>query len=155
MNRPQGHTAPTVIYRPLGARIVAVVAGVCLVGITGVLWVAMAPDVRATFTWLQTVTLLLFLAGALAVLFGIARTQVCADAAGLRILNGYRSHYLYWAQVVSITLPRGAPWAVVDAADGSAVAMMAVQGSDGARARTAVGELRARAAAHAARDPDR
>lgn len=146
---------PTITYRPFGARIVAVVAGASLVGITGMLWIAMDPDVRATFTWLQTATLLLFLAGVLAVLYGIARTRVRADGAGLRIRNGYRSHRLSWAQVVSISLPRGAPWALVDAADGSVVAMMAVQGSDGARARTAVGELRARAAAHAARDPDR
>lgn len=141
-------------YRPLGARIVAVVAGGCLVAIMGAMWAAMAPDVRATFTSLQTATLLLFLAGVLAVLFGIARTRVRADGAGLDIRNGYRSHRLAWAEVVSISLPRGAPWAVIDAADGSVVAVMAVQGSDGARARTALGELRSRVAAHAARDPD-
>ncbi len=152
---PEVQPETSVTYRPLGARVVAVVASGCLVGIMGVLWAAMAPDVRATFTPLQTATLVLFLAGVLAVLFGIARTRVRADAAGLSIRNGYRSHQLTWAEVVSISLPRGAPWAVIDAADGSVVAVMAVQGSDGERARTAVGELRTRVAAHSARDPDR
>lgn len=154
MDRP-GVQERATTYRPLGARIVALVAGTCLVGIILVLWAAMAPAVRATFTWLQTATLLLFLAGVLTVLYGIARTRVRADGTGLSILNGYRSHHLSWAEVVSISLPRGAPWAVIDAADGSVVAVMAVQGSDGDRARIAIGELRARVAAHAARDPDR
>ncbi len=147
-------TEPTVTYRPLGARVVALVAAGCLVAIFGVLWAAMAPEVRATFTWLQTATLLLFLAGVLIVLLGIARTRVRADSAGLSILNGYRSHRLSWAEIVSINLPRGAPWAVIDASDGSVVAVMAVQGSDGLRARTVIAQLRTRLAAHSPLDPE-
>jgi hypothetical protein len=142
-------------YRPFGARVMAVVAGVALSAVMAGLWVALPADVRAGFTWLQTATLLLFWAAVIAVLYGIARTRVVSDQFGISVLNGYRRHRLAWAQVVSISLPRGAPWAVIDAADGSVVAVMALQGADGDRARRAVGDLRRRIAQHATREPDR
>ena len=142
-------------YRPLGARVVAVVAGASLTAIMLVLWVALPDDVRATFTWLQTSTLLLFWAATLAVLNGIARTRVRSDSAGISVLNGYRWHHLAWPQVLSITLPRGAPWAIIDTADGSVVAVMALQAADGDRARHAVADLRKRIDAHSGRGPER
>ena len=141
-------------YRPFGARVVAVIAGVALSAVMAGLWVAMPADVRTSFTWLQTATLLLFWAAVIAVLFGIARTCVVSDGSGISVLNGYRRHHLAWAQVVSISLPPGAPWAVIDAADGCVVAVMALQGADGDRARRAVRDLRRRMA-HAARAPER
>ena len=144
-----------VTYRPLGARVVAAVAGLSLSAIMLVLWVVMPDDVRATFTWLQTGTLLLFWAAVLAVLYGIARTRVRSDSAGISVLNGYRWHHLAWAQVVAISLPVGAPWAVIDAADGSVVAVMALQATDGDRARRAVADLRRRVDAHSGRGPER
>jgi len=140
-------------YRPLGARVVAVAAGASLVAIMAALWAAMAPDVRAQFTVLQTVTLLLFLAGVLVALLGIARTQVRADVTGILIRNGFRQRQLDWSEAVTISLPRGAPWAVIDTADGSVVAVMALQSADGSRARGAVAELRRRIDAHEAPDP--
>ena len=44
---------------------------------------------------------------------------------------------------IAVHLPPGAPWAVLDLADGTSAPAMGIQGSDGARARTAVRELRA------------
>ena len=146
--------APTT-YRPFGARIVAVAAGVALSAVMAALWVALPADVRSSFTWLQTATLLLFWAAVIAVLFGIARTRVVSDGFGISVLNGYRRHRLAWAQVVSISLPRGAPWALIDETDGSVLAVMALQGADGERARRAVSDLRRRVAAHSAQAPER
>ena len=40
-------------------------------------------------------------------------------------------------------LPPGAPWVTLDLADGTTVAAMGIQGSDGDRAKRAVRELRA------------
>ena len=142
-------------YRPLGARVVAAVAGVSLSAIMLVLWVALPADVRASFTWLQTSTLLLFWAAVLVVLYGIARTRVRSDSTGISVLNGYRWHHLTWPQVLAISLPRGAPWAIIDTADGSVVAAMALQAADGDRARQAVVDLRRRIDAHAGRGPER
>jgi len=144
-----------VTYRPLGARVVAAVAGLSLTTIMLVLWVAMPDDVRATFSWLQTMTLLLFWAAVVAVLHGIGRTRVRSDSAGISVLNGYRWHYLTWPQVLGISLPRGAPWAVIDTSDGSVVPVMALQAADGDRARRAVGDLRRRINAHSGRAPER
>jgi hypothetical protein len=45
--------------------------------------------------------------------------------------------------VIAVRLPPGAPWVTLDLADGNTVAVMGIQGSDGARARLAVRELRA------------
>jgi len=148
------HPDSPATYRPLGARVVAAVAGLSLSAIMLVLWIAMPDDVRATFTWLQTLTLVLFLAAALAVLHGIARTRVRIDGAGVSVLNGYRWHRLSWPQVVTISLPRGAPWATIDTADGSVVAVMALQSADGDRARQAVVDLRRRIEGHAGRAPE-
>jgi len=152
---PEAAAPETVVtYRPTGARIVAIVAGIALLAVGGALWASLSTEVRATFTWWQTVTLLFFLVVSLSVLHGIARTRVRADRTGLEIVNGYRSHVLEWAEVISIGLPRGAPWAVIDTADGSVIAAMALQSSDGPSARAAVLALRRRVDAHGARDRD-
>ena len=153
---PEAAAAPetTVTYRPTGARIVAIVAGSALLAVGAALWASLSAEVRATFSWWQVVTLLLFLTASLSVLHGIARTRVRADETGLEIVNGYRSHAVEWAQIVAIGLPRGAPWAVIDTADGSVIAAMALQSSDGPRARAAVLALRRRVDALGAPDPE-
>jgi hypothetical protein len=45
--------------------------------------------------------------------------------------------------VLAIHLPPGAPWAVLDLADGTSAPAMGIQGSDGGRARLAVRQVRA------------
>jgi hypothetical protein len=68
---------------------------------------------------------------------------VVAEPDRLVIVNGYRRREFAWAQVVAVHLPPGAPWVTVDLADGSTVAAMGIQGSDGSRAKQAVRQLRA------------
>jgi hypothetical protein len=67
---------------------------------------------------------------------------VSASRDGLVIVNGYRRRDLAWAEVIAVRMPPGAPWASLDLADGSEIAAMGIQGSDGKRARLAVRELR-------------
>jgi Bacterial PH domain len=124
-------------FRPLGARVVALVAGGCLVVMVSVMWFALPSDIRSAFNPLEVVTLLLVLFGVLTVLYGIARTRLDVDTAGLHVTNGYRRHDLEWAEAVAITLGHGAPWAVLDTADGRIVKVMALQSADGPRARAA------------------
>jgi Bacterial PH domain len=140
-------------FRPLGARVVALVAGSCLVVMVSVMWLALPVSARSDFNPLEVVTLLLVLMGVLTVLYGIARTRLDVDDAGLHVTNGYRRHDLEWAEAVAIHLGRGAPWAVVDTADGRIVKVMALQAADGPRARAACRWVRERIDAHAGHEP--
>ncbi len=140
-------------YRPLGASVVAVVAGGCLVTVAVVMWMGFPAPVRDSFTTFQRATLVLVLLAALAVLLGIARASVSFDDVGLDVRNGYRCHHLDWAQVVAIHLARGAPWASIDTSDGRTVAVLALQGSDGDRALRMLRTLRRAVAAHSGREP--
>ncbi|UPK73221.1 PH domain-containing protein [Nocardioidaceae bacterium SCSIO 66511] len=135
-------------YRPIGARIVAYVASGCFLVMFLVITFALPADVRDSVTPPQLITLLAVFLGALAILHGIGRTRVRTDDQGVHILNGYRRYDLEWAEVISIELGRGAPWAMIDTTDGEAVAVMAIQSADGTRARAAVRRLRAEAAEH-------
>jgi hypothetical protein len=129
-------------YRPLGIRLMAAVMGTLLVGALAVIWVAMPGSVRDQFAIEQRITLLLIFGAMLVFLYGLARSAIRADAHGLRIVNVYRARRLEWAQVVHIRLLPGDPWAVLDIDDGTTIKAMAIQGSDGRRARRATEQLR-------------
>ena len=81
--------------------------------------------------------LLFFAAG-----YALARSRVVAETDRLVVVNGYRRRDYEWAEVLAVHLPPGAPWAVLDLADGTSQSAMGIQGSDGDRARRAVRELR-------------
>jgi Bacterial PH domain len=140
-------------FRPLGARVVALVAGSCLIVMASALWLAMPADIRSAFNPLEVGTLLLVLVAILVVLYGIARTRLDVDDTGLHVTNGYRRHDFEWAEAVAIHLGRGAPWAVLDTADGRIVKVMALQAADGPRARSACVWVRQRIDAHAGHEP--
>lgn len=143
-----GSQGPDRTYRPLGALVVSSVSALSLVVMTGVVVIALPSRARSAFTPAQSLTLGLCLAAALAVLLGIGRTCVRTDATGLRVVNGFRTHDFAWAQALSVSLSRGAPWAVLDTSAGETVQLMGIQRSDGARAVRAVRELQAAIAAH-------
>lgn len=131
-----------VVFRPLGVRMAVVLVGVLLVGVCAVIWFAFPPDVRAKFDLFQRLTLLLFGLALGASGYALARCRVEARTDGLVVVNGYRSRRYDWAQVLNVTLNPGSPWAVLDLADGSSTAAMGIQGSDGARAKRQVRQLR-------------
>lgn len=134
-------------YRPLGARVVALVGGSCLSAVVLVMWFAFPAPVREGFSSLEVLTLLAFLLAALVVLYGIARTRVSSDPDGLVALNCFREHRVEWDSVLDISLSAGMPWALIRTTDGGRVAVMAVQGADGDRAREQLLLLRRRLAA--------
>lgn len=128
-------------YRPFGIRlVVALMSGLMVVALA-FFWVALPASVRSQFSVGQRITVLLFFGALLVFLHGIARSVVRADAGGLRVVNVYKARRLEWAQVVNIRLQPGDPWAVLDIDDGTALKAMAIQGSDGKRARRATREL--------------
>ena len=145
---PAGSTGPPAAprlpwrYRPLGVRVMAVVMGALLVGALAFSWLALPRAVRDQFSFGQRVTLVLVFGAMLVFMYGIARCAIRADNDGVRIVNAYRVRRLEWAQIVHVRLQPGDPWAVLDIDDGTTVKAMAIQGSDGRRARVATQRLR-------------
>ena len=130
-------------WRPLGVRLAASFFGAMLLIMCLFAWFGFDQQTRDSFTPFQRGTVVFFALLAFACGFALARSRVRATADHLLVVNGYRARRYQWAEVVSVSLPRGAPWAVVDLADGTTVPAMGIQGSDGVRARRAVRELRA------------
>ncbi len=129
-------------WRPLGVRLAVIFFGGMLLAICAFAWFGFDPSIRARFTFFQRSTLVALGLLAASVGHALARSRVVADEDGLLVVNGYRRHVYAWAQVVAVRLPQGAPWATLDLADGTTVSVLAIQGSDGDRARTAVRALR-------------
>lgn len=128
-------------WRPFGVRFAAYLFGGMLVALSVFVWIALGADVRARFTPFQRITLVLIGLAGLAILHALARSRVTARADALVVVNGYRSRSFEWAEVISVQLRRGAPFATLDLADGSTLSLWGLQGSDGARAVTGVRQL--------------
>ncbi len=135
-------------FRPLGVRIAINVAAVLVLVVAAVTWFAFPPDIRDQFTWFQRGTLVGFGLLFYAIGYALARSRVVAREEGLTVVNGYRTRRFAWNEVLAVSLRNGSPWAVLDIADGTTVAAMGIQGSDGGRARTQVRELRRLVASH-------
>lgn len=129
----------TVTWRPTRARIIPYVLSVVVVAGMVALAVVMPPPLTMGDR-IGFVTLGLIIAGVLHVL---ARSRVVAGERGLVVVNGLRTHDLEWAEVLGVSMGSGAPWPVLDLADGSTVSVMGIQASDGEHARRAVAELAA------------
>ena len=129
-------------WRPLGVRLAGAIFGGALLVVTAFAWFSFDQSVRDRFTTLELVTviglgLMFYAAG-----YALARSRVVATTDNLVVVNGYHRHVYAWAEVVAVSLPPGAPWAVLDLADGTSASAMGIQGSDGTRARAQVRELR-------------
>ncbi len=139
--------------RPLGVRVAAIAFYLLLLLTLAVVWVALPANVQHGFSALQWGTVVAMMLAALVVAHALARCRVDADADGLTVVNGYRTHRFEWSQVLAIRLRPGNPWAVLDLSDGTTCAALGIQGSDGARARAQTRQLRALIDARAAVDP--
>jgi hypothetical protein len=105
-------------------------------------WIAFPPEVRDSFTPFQRGTMVFLGLIAFSAWFALVRSRAVATEQGLTVVNGYKRRELEWAEVVAIHMPAGAPWAMLDLADGTTCPVMAIQGSDGGRAKVAVRQLR-------------
>jgi hypothetical protein len=130
-------------WRPLGVRMAGLVFGTMLLAVCAFAWFSFDAETRARFTLFQRGTLVFLGLMFFAAGYAMARSRVVAQERGLLVVNGYRRHEYEWAEVLAVHLPPGAPWAVLDLADGTSQSAMGIQGSDGSRARQAVRELRA------------
>ncbi len=130
-------------WRPFGVRIAGALFGGMLFIVCAAAWFGFDPETRAKFTGFQRGTLVFLGLLAFSAGFALVRSRVVAEPDRLVVVNGYRRHEYQWAEVLAVHLPPGAPWAILDLADGTTAAAMGIQGSDGDRAQTAVRQLRA------------
>ena len=140
--RPQSLPSLPRTWRPFGVRIAVIGFGLMLFVVCAAAWFGFDDSVRARFNLLQRITLLLMGAGFVACGWALARARVTAEMEALVVVNGFRTRQLDWEEVIAIHLPDGAPWATLDLADGTTISAMALQGSDGGRARDGVRQVR-------------
>ncbi|RLV50243.1 PH domain-containing protein [Nocardioides mangrovicus] len=122
-------------WRPLGTRMVGLIAGLGLMAVCVASWIAMGAHLRAQFSFADRAMMLGLLAIAAAVWLALIRPRLSVSEQGVAVVNGYRRRDLEWAEVVAVRLKRGAPWAEMDLSDGTSIPVMAIQASDGDRAR--------------------
>jgi hypothetical protein len=147
-DRPAGGGRPLApslphTWRPFGVRVAVWVLGGLLLAIVVFVWLAFDDSTRAQFTLLERITLVLIGLMLFAAYYALVRSRVSATTEGLTVVNGYRKRTYEWSQVIQVSLRRGAPWGTLDLSDGTTISILGVQGSDGARARRAVREIRA------------
>lgn len=129
-------------WRPLGPRVAAAVSVGVLLLIMVFLWLGFDAETRASVTPFQRGTVITLMLLGFATLYALIRSRVDAEMDKLIVVNGYRRHEYSWAEIVAVRMPPGAPWATLDLADGTTVSALAIQSSDGARARRAVRQLK-------------
>lgn len=137
----EGVTLPRT-WRPFGVRAAGGIFGVALIIVLAAAWISFPASVKEQFNLWQRVTTVVLFGGFLAVEWGLMRCRATATRAGLTVVNGYKVRQLEWAQIVGVHMPAGAPWLTLDLDDGSTCAVMAIQGSDGLRAKRAYAELK-------------
>lgn len=89
---------------------------------------------------------------ALVLLYLVGRPRLAAHDRGLTVVNVFRRYELEWAEVVAVAMPVGEPWPTIDLADGTTLATMGIQASDGERARRHFAELQALVSARSTAD---
>ena len=140
--------APDAVFRPRRGRVMPLVmAGVALSICVGV-----AVGLGASGEWgvgdqLTLVALGLALAG---FLWRYASIRAVPDAEGLTVRNLIVTRRVAWADVVEVEFPEGAPWVSLELAGDDELAVMAVQRSDGERARAEARRLAGLVARHRA-----
>ncbi len=130
-------------FRPFGVRLAIFVLGGLLLLVVAVMWLSLPAEIRRQFSPLQLLTVLflgfLFYAGG----YALARSRLVAREDGLTVVNGYRTRRYEWNEILAVTLRSGGPWAEIDLSDGTTIAAMGIQGSDGPRAVRQVRQVRA------------
>ncbi len=134
-------------WRPLGPRVVGAGVTFALAVVVSVGWFGFDAETRGKFTPFQLGTLVFFGLIYLTLMFALIRSRAVAYDDRLVVVNGYRRHEYEWPFIVAARLPPGAPWVTLDLADGETASVLAIQGSDGQRARLALRELKSLVAA--------
>lgn len=146
-------TGDRVVFRPRRAR--AVVYG-CAAAV-GVVLLAMAVALPSGGPqgWGagSRISVVLFALVFVWFLHRLASVRLVADDDGIDVVNILGRRHLDWAEVVGVRLSRDDAWLVIDVSDGTALAAMGIQRSEGERAQQQAREFARLVGAHGG--PDR
>ncbi|MDT0166180.1 PH domain-containing protein [Actinotalea sp. AC32] len=121
-------------FRPRSARVVSTVAAWSFAGAMVLLGVVVPREAAVASPLLDRLAfVVLGLAGAW-FLLRHAGVRADPDTDGLVVRNLVVTRRVTWAEVVSVRFGHGRPWVQLDLADGTTLAVMGIQRSDGARA---------------------
>lgn len=87
------------------------------------------------FLWEDRILTVLFAAGGSVLVYRQATVRAVPTQAGLTVRNLFITTRVEWAEIVRVGFEHGRPWVVLDLADGETLAVMAIQGADGAHGR--------------------
>ncbi|APX31940.1 hypothetical protein BH708_03470 [Brachybacterium sp. P6-10-X1] len=133
---PGGPERPTIVLRPRVVRISAYATGVVvLAGMIGGAVMLESFHLGGRLTLVGVGALMFLFCHLEASVRLIARSRV------LDVRNVFRARTVEWAEIVGVSFPMGDPWAHLDLADGSTLAINAIQRYDGERAVAAAHRL--------------
>ncbi|KWX00744.1 hypothetical protein C3Y87_16485 [Carbonactinospora thermoautotrophica] len=131
------------VWRPRRARIVTYGMAVVVVLVMIVLAITLPHEGPREFELADRVGVVGVGLLVAAVLLLLARPRLEADDQGLTVVNMLRRRRLAWPQVVRVNFRRGDPWVFFDLDDGTTLAVMGIQSSDGEQARRFALQVRA------------
>ncbi|WP_112243576.1 PH domain-containing protein [Kribbella monticola] len=137
-------------FHPWIIAMMAAVMGVCMVAVFGVIWFRLDDESRATFSWFQRLTLLVFFGVILWLLYRMGTVRVTAYEDRIEVRNVFKSYQFPWTDVKALRFNAGDPWLQLFDADGNRLGVLAVQASEGGRASAAAKQLASVARAHGA-----
>ncbi|ACQ80310.1 conserved hypothetical protein [Beutenbergia cavernae DSM 12333] len=145
------------LYAPFAPRTARIVAAVLLVVVAAacLALVAFLPSTAAqAVTTADRAGFVVFAALLGAILVRQAMVRAVPDDEGLTVRNLFLTRRVSWTEIVSVRFGGGRAWAQLDLDDGETLAVMAIQGADGARGLAESRRLAALVARHEPRPPD-
>jgi hypothetical protein len=139
------------VFRPRFTVVVCLVISLAFLGGATFLLLTLAGLTGNHVADAVAIVLIATLAVVTCVLLG--RPRAIADRDGLAVRNPIRSRHLAWEEILAVRFGRDDPWVLLDLADGSSHAVLAIQAADGRRARRDAAWLRHRVAEHEGKEP--
>jgi hypothetical protein len=119
------------VFRPLWATAAGLFFGALGVIVTlNVVFGANAPGSDAT---VNRVLFLVLVAGIFWLMWRLGGVYAKAKPDGLLVRNVIRSRWLEWPQIIAVRMNPADSWVILDLADGTTLAVMAIQRADGNR----------------------
>lgn len=142
------------VFRPRAARLVSLPLAAASLLVMGGIAVALPQITGRAVGVGDRVAFLAVGVGMAWVLVREAGVRAEPDEDGVVVRNLVRTRRLAWPEIVSVRFGPDRPWAQLDLADGTTLAVMAVQLADGARARAEARRLATLVARHSATERD-
>jgi hypothetical protein len=120
-----------VVFRPRRARIVVYAAATALLSVLVVVAVLLPAEGASGWGLGSRLSMVVVALGCGWFLHRLAAVRIETDADGVTVVNILTRRRLEWAEIVGVRLSQDDAWLMLDVSDGSALAAMGVQKSEG------------------------